>query len=88
MNITPSSCLTFGILSAALSWLGIPGIVLGVLGRKRAAAYVDYNGFTTGQVKTGSILSMVGLIVGIVFTVYWGIVITVACVACVGIAAH
>ncbi len=85
MNVTPSQVLTWGIVAAATCWTGILGIVFGCIGRNKAQAYVAAYGMTTGQVKTGSILSKVGLIVGIVMTVIWAIYITVAIIAAIAL---
>ena len=71
MDIKPSNVLTMGILAVALCSFGIPGIIFGAIGKNKAKAYVDYYGETTGQVKAGSIMSKIGLIIGIIMTVIW-----------------
>lgn len=76
--IAPKSVLTMGILALALCWFGVPGIVLGAIGKNKAKSYVAYYGETTGQVKAGSITSKWGLALGIVFTIYWTIIILAA----------
>ncbi len=75
MDISPSKVLTLGIVALATCGIGIPGIVLGALARKNGRLYVAAHGATTGQVKAGSIMGMVGLISGIVMTVFWVIYI-------------
>lgn len=86
MNITPSQVLTWGIVAAATCSTGILGIIFGIIGRNKAKEYVAAYGQTTGQVKTGSILSNVGFIAGIVMTVFWAFYIIVI-VAILGAAA-
>ena len=74
--------LVFGILSLALcGFFGIPGIILGAIGRKKGKAFIAQGGVLTGASKVGYILSLVGLILGIVLTVYFVIVIIVAIAA-------
>lgn len=66
---TASQVLTFGILAAALGNIfGVPGIVLGIIGRKKAKIFAAHYGFLSGQAKTGNILALIGFIVGIVVT--------------------
>ena len=74
----PSSTpiLVLGIIAAAASDFGIPGIVLGAIGRKKAKAYLEKKGEIKGKALVGSILSKVGLILGIVMTVFWTMYIT------------
>ena len=73
MNLVkPSEVLTYGILASALCGTGIMGIIFGVIGRKKVNQYLlENNGMTCGQVTAGSITSRVGLIIGIVMTVFW-----------------
>lgn len=62
------SILPWGILSVAFAELGILGIIFGAIGRSKAK---NYPGTLTGAAKVGAILSKVGLILGIVMTVFW-----------------
>ncbi len=82
MNITPGQVLTWGIVAAATCGTGVLGIIFGIIGRKKVNQYLlENNGVTCGQVKAGSITSKVGLIVGIVMTVFWVIYAIIAIVA-------
>lgn len=73
--------LVFGILSLVFS--SIVGIILGAIGRKKGKAYIAQGGTLTGASKVGYILSLVGIILGIIVTVYLVIVI-IAAIATVG----
>lgn len=77
------TAMILGIVAAATCALGIPGIILGVMGKKKVKeaedvfkanpeAYAHYN---ENFIKAGRITSKVGFIVGIVFTVIWAIYI-------------
>ena len=61
--------LVLGILS--LVFTSIVGIILGAIGRKKGKAYIAQGGTLTGASKVGYILSLVGLILGIVVTVIY-----------------
>lgn len=69
--------LIFGILALALAEFGLPGLILGIIAKKKVAAYLASGHELTGKAKVGSILGKVGLILGIVMTVVWGIYIVV-----------
>lgn len=69
------SLMIIGIIAAALAELGIPGIILGAIGLKKAKAFIAEYGSTWGMSKAGRILSKVGLILGIVMTIVWTIYI-------------
>ncbi len=72
MNVTPSQVLTWGIVAAASCWTGVLGIIFGIIARNKVNLYLEQNnGETCGQVTAGSITSKVGLIAGIVMTVFW-----------------
>ena len=60
--------LVFGILSLVLG--SIVGIILGSIGRKKGKAYIAQGGQLTGASKVGFILSKVGVILGIISTVF------------------
>ena len=60
--------LVFGILSIVFS--SIVGIILGAIGRSKGKKYIQAGGTLTGSAKVGYILSLVGLILGIIVTVY------------------
>ena len=57
-----------GILSAALSVLGIPAWIIGNKGLKSAARFVRCEGAVYGKAKVGKILSIVGKTLGIINT--------------------
>ena len=73
------SILTFGIL-ALVFCEGFLGIIFGAIGLSKSKQYAAMYGLT-GRAKVGSILSRVGMIVGIVMTVVWIILIIVCAVA-------
>lgn len=74
--------LVFGILALALAGsTGIVGIIFGILTKKKVNEYLGLGGQLTGKAKVGSILGKVGLILGIVMTVFWAIYITVIIIA-------
>ena len=60
--------LVFGILSLVLG--PILAIIFGAIGRKKGKAYIAQGGTLTGASKVGFILSKVGLILGIISTVF------------------
>ncbi len=60
--------LVFGILSLVLG--PILSIIFGAIGRKKGKAYIAQGGTLTGAAKVGFILSKVGLILGIISTVF------------------
>ena len=71
--------LVFGILSLALTSLfGILSIIFGAIGRSKGNNYIRQGGTLTGPSKVGYILSLVGLILGIVSLVVIVIVIVIA----------
>ena len=84
MNIKPSTVLTFGILALAFSctiYLSFLSIVFGAIGLSKAGNYVAAYGPNSGQVKAGKIMSIIGLILGIIMTI-------VAVVAIIGMASN
>ena len=73
--------LVFGILSLVFCCIpyvgGIAAIIMGAIGRGKGKRYVQAGGTLTGASKVGYILSLVGLIFGIIMTIVWAIVIIV-----------
>ncbi len=61
--------LVFGILSLVIPF--IVGIILGAVGRSKGKAYIAQGGQLTGASKVGFILCKVGLILSIIFTVFF-----------------
>lgn len=85
-TITPSSVLVWGILGIAFGatpMLNFLGIIFSIVAKRKAAAYAAATGPLYGQAKVGHILSTIGLIVSIIFTVIWGIWLMIFCAACV-----
>ena len=72
-NSTP--ILVFGILS--LVFTSILGIIFGAIAKSKAKAWVAAGNPLTGKAKVGKILGTIGLAVGIVVTVAYGIVLAV-----------
>ena len=75
--------LVLGILSLVFCSLGLPGLIIGAIGRSKGKKFVQAGGTLTGASKVGYILSLVGLIFGIIMTIFWVIYIIVAIVALV-----
>ena len=76
-----SSALTFGILSlvfACTFFLSFLGIVFGAIGKGKSSACLHLAGSMGGKARTGRILSIIGLIVGIIMTAIFAIVIIAA----------
>ena len=64
--------LVFGIISLVLAEGGILGIIFGAIGKAKAKAFAEQNGgVVTGKAKVGKILSTLGLVFGIIMTVFW-----------------
>lgn len=62
------STLAFGILSLIFCGGGLLGLIFGAIGRGRGKRYP---GTLTGASKAGYILSTIGMIVGIIMTIFW-----------------
>ena len=72
MPLTYSFVLAMGIISAALSSYGIPGIILGIITQKKVKQYLEENNYVNcTHVMIGSILSKVGFYAGIAYTLFW-----------------
>ena len=57
-TVTPVTVLVLGIVAAALSSYGLPGIILGIIAQKKVKAYLaQNNGVSCTKVMVGSILS-------------------------------
>ena len=81
-TVSASSCMTLGIVATALSELGLPGIIVGAIGRKKANIFAsEHGGQVFGKAKVGRILSNVGFGLGIGMTVFWVIYIIVMAAA-------
>ncbi len=74
--------LIFGIISLVLAEGGILGIIFGAIGKAKAKAFAAQNeGIVTGKAKVGKILSTLGLVFGIIMTIFWVIYIIVIAAA-------
>ncbi len=67
----PTKVLVLGIVGLALSFMGIPGLIVSIIGLVQANKYIAQYGNVANQVRIGRRLAIAGLIVGIVFTVIW-----------------
>lgn len=70
-TVTPVTVLVLGIVAAALSYNGVPiaGIIVGCIAAKKVKTYLEENNGVTGtMVMVGSILSKVGIYLGIGIT--------------------
>ena len=71
-SIAPSNVLALGIVAAALSSYGLPGIILGIIAQKNVKAYLaQNNGINCTEVMVGSILSKAGMYAGIGYVIFW-----------------
>lgn len=85
-SVSPTSVLVMGIIAIALAWYpfaSIAGIVLGAIAMSKANRYYAEGGLQSGKVKTGKILGTIGMIGGIVMTVFY----LIALIAGIGIGA-
>ena len=70
--IAPSNVLALGIVAAALSSYGLPGIILGIITQKKVKTYLaQNNGVNCTMVMVGSILSKAGIYAGIGYSCFW-----------------
>ena len=69
--------MVLGIIAAALSYTGIPAIILGAIALSKSNKYLAVYGQTNGKIKAGRITGRIGLIAGIVFTAIWTLYILV-----------
>ena len=76
---TAKQVMIFGIIAIALAELGLPGLILAVVAKKKAADWTAAYGPFTGKAKVGNILAKVALPVSIVMMVFWIVYIT-ACI--------
>ena len=86
LNGMSKSILIFGIIGLAFScsfYLSLLGIIFSAIGKGKVKAVLAAGGQLTGKAKVGNILAKVGLILGIVLTVFfviWLIVVIAAAV--------
>ena len=77
----PTNVLVFGILGLALSGLGIVGLIFSIIGLKKANNYIATYGNISNQVRIARRLAIAGLVVSIIFTVFYTFIIIAAIVA-------
>ena len=72
--------LVFGIMGLAFActfWLSFLGIIFSAIGKGKVKAFLAAGGQLSGKAKVGNILAKVGLIVGIILTVFFVIYLIV-----------
>lgn len=72
---SPGVVLTFGIIGIALMSTGILGLIFSIIGLVKASGYQNKYGNISGQVRTGRILSIVGIILSILMIILWVFII-------------
>ncbi len=77
----PTNVLVFGILSLALSELGIVGLIFSIIGLKKANNYIATYGNISNQVRIGRRLAIAGLVVSIICTIIYVLIFVAAIVA-------
>ena len=65
------SALVWGIVAVVFCQLPL-SFIFGIIGQSKAREAAQ-KGIENGMVKAGRIMSMIGLILGIVFTVFWAV---------------
>ena len=74
MEAQSKSVLTFGILAIAFGcsfFLSFLGIIFGAIAGRKANEFIGMCGVLYGRAKVGKILGKIGLILGIVLTVFF-----------------
>lgn len=74
------NAMIMGIVGLALSSLGIPGLIVSIIARKKCKAAAEA-GAAGAQLKVGNILSKIGLPVSIVMIVFWLLYIVIIAAA-------
>lgn len=75
------SLMILSIVALALAELGLPGLIVAIVARKKLKQFVKDGGQLVGMAKVANILSRIALILGIVMTVVWAIDIVVIAIA-------
>lgn len=70
-NNTATAALVWGIVAVVFCQLPL-GFIFGIVGQNKVRE-AEKMGIENGMVKAGRIMSLIGLIVGIVMTVFWAI---------------
>ncbi len=66
------SNMTFAIVAAALAGIGLPGLILAIISRKRVRDYQETYGIpAAGYDRAARIITRIALPVSIGFTVFW-----------------
>lgn len=63
--------MTLGIVALALSVFGIPGLIVGIMARKRSNGYIQMLNGLSPKARVGRILGTVAIGVGAFFIAYW-----------------
>ncbi|MBR6922398.1 MAG: zinc-ribbon domain-containing protein [Clostridia bacterium] len=69
LNDTP--ILITGILAIALCWTGIGGLICAIINKSKVKKFLAAGGVLAGKAKVGKILGTVGLILSILYIVFW-----------------
>ena len=72
-NAAAKNVMVFGIVAAALSELGLPGLILSLIAKRKVRDYEAQYGPATRKAKAGKICATVAFPVSIVMTVFWAI---------------
>ena len=75
-----TAALVWGILSFVLCAVPILGFVFGIIGIKKANT-AKRLGVKNGMTTTGLVLAIIGLIAGIIWTIYWIVALIILIVA-------
>ncbi len=70
-NGITNQIFTLGLISLILSWTGIPGLILGILGTRQCRKFSFKNSLTPARFRFGKSFSVAGLAVSIFFTLFW-----------------
>ncbi len=82
LNDTP--ILITGILAIALCWTGIGGLICAIICMSKVKKFLAAGGVLAGKAKVGKILGTVGLILSILYMVFWVIYFFVIIIGIIG----
>ncbi len=77
----PTTILTLGIVSLALCWTGLIGLICGIVCRVKIGKYKAEGKILEGKTKVGNILSIIGIVISSIYTVYWGFILAFGFIA-------
>ena len=81
---SPTSVLVWCIVGGALAWSGIVGLIFSIIGLRKANAYIKQYGPISKQVTVGKIISIIGIVLSSIMTVFW--IIWIIAVVIAGVA--